>query len=92
MAASHPSDSKRFIVEGLYSGSGGRGAAMEGRTAKIGANAGATMRPNPGFLKPSLDPRQADLPRIMPWRASIRLEIPKEAQRHQAADDPVHHP
>jgi hypothetical protein len=64
---------------------------MEGRTAKMGANAGATMRPNPGFLKPSLYLRQADLPRIMPWRASIRLKI-NEAERHQAADDPVHHP
>jgi hypothetical protein len=62
MAASHPSDNRRFIVAGLFLGSGGLGS-------------GALMRTNPGFLKPSTYPQRADLPRIMPWHASIRPEI-----------------
>jgi len=34
MTASHPSDNRRFIVQGLFLGSGGRDAAVEGRTAR----------------------------------------------------------
>jgi hypothetical protein len=50
MTASHPSDNRRFIVAGLFLGSGGRDAAIEGWTASIFAIAGRRCGQIPAFL------------------------------------------
>ena len=74
MAASHASDSRRFIGKGPRSG---RDCGVERLRARIVAIAGRRCGKNPALSGVCSRLRGADLPRIMPWRASIGPETLK---------------